>query len=218
MRRLCLLIFALRRFFNEPINSICIPADRLHAGNGAHLCLPATRYGDQPIASITIPCGMEAPGSSVFAATCSRSRGRRILFVPQSRTKGVPSPHDDEVGKEKARGAADRVVTACTNPSPQLSRRSSLAGTRTGQLPKSFILPVAVWLSHRKRGHTAHSKGFASACAGPFVAKRMECGICRRFDLDCVSGPGKREWRRWKIVGPWRTLMVSRAIGLAASP
>lgn len=49
LRRLCLLIFDFRRFFNEPISSIYIPAYRPPARN----MLPprgfAIRYEDQPI-------------------------------------------------------------------------------------------------------------------------------------------------------------------------
>jgi len=93
LRRLCLLIFALRRFFNEPINNICIPADRLHANRGAHLCLPAALGGDQPIASITIACGIIALPSRQFDT--DRTRGPPPpLRHPPARSARFPAAAD----------------------------------------------------------------------------------------------------------------------------
>src|ERR1017187_5421368 len=50
-----------------------MPADRLHAGSGAHLGPPAALCGDQPIVSVTIPCGNKPLSSSVLARTCARA-------------------------------------------------------------------------------------------------------------------------------------------------
>jgi hypothetical protein len=53
----------------------------------------------------------------------------------------------------------------------------------------SFVPPApAAWFGPRKRGHTAHSKGFAHSSAGPAGAKRLECGVSRRFGVDVVNG------------------------------
>jgi hypothetical protein len=48
-RRLCLLIFAFRRFFSEPIINYCIPAHRPGSASATHLRLPAILCEDQPI-------------------------------------------------------------------------------------------------------------------------------------------------------------------------
>src|SRR5271166_5484641 len=48
---------------------------------------------------------------------------------------------------------------------------------------------VAAWLYPRKRGHTVHSKGFASSWAGPLAAERVESGVFHRSGLDLVNGP-----------------------------
>jgi len=58
-----------------------------------------------------------------------------------------------------------------------------------GPLTKSFSSPAADGLRPRKRGHTAHSRGFASSYAAGLVAKRLECGAFPRFGLDFVNGP-----------------------------
>jgi len=58
-----------------------------------------------------------------------------------------------------------------------------------GPLTKSFSSPAADGLRRRKRGNTAHSRGFASSYATGLVAKRLECAGCPRFGLDFVNGP-----------------------------
>jgi NADH-quinone oxidoreductase subunit M len=54
---------------------------------------------------------------------------RSILSEPPLRSEGIPSPHDEGVGRGPGRGGVD---TAGTNPSPQPSPRSSLAGRGSG--------------------------------------------------------------------------------------
>jgi len=51
-------------------------------------------------------------------------------------------------------------------------------------------LGTGLWGEGRKRGDAAHSKGFASSCAGNVVAKRFECGAFRRFGGALVRGCG----------------------------
>ena len=65
-------------------------------------------------------------------------------------------------------------------------------GSVTSPLTKSFSSPAADGLRPRKRGHTAHSRGFASSYAAGLVAKRLECGAFPRFGLDFVNGPAQR--------------------------
>ena len=65
-----------------------------------------------------------------------------------------------------------------------------VAGKSAGPLTKSFSSPAADGLRPRKRGHTAHSRGFASSYAAGLVAKRLECAVCPRFGLDFVNGSG----------------------------
>src|ERR1035437_7318050 len=62
----------------------------------------------------------------------------RAHLGPPPRPKRVP--HDEGVGSGSGRGASNRVVTACTNPSPQPSTRSSLAGRVRG--PAAPVLPA----------------------------------------------------------------------------
>ena len=69
-------------------------------------------------------------------------------------------------------------------------KRDGMVRHLAGPLTKPLVMLVAEWLCARKRGYAAHSKGFASSCAGPLVAKRLDCGVFRRFDLNFVNGAG----------------------------
>jgi NADH-quinone oxidoreductase subunit M len=56
----------------------------------------------------------------------------RISSEPPLQSTGIPSPHDEGVGRGPGRGVSEHVATAGTSPSPQPSPRSSLAGRGSG--------------------------------------------------------------------------------------
>ena len=72
MRRLCLLIFDFRRFFNEPISSICIPAYRPSARNKLPPRGFAIRCGDQ---SIVANCHIVREERPIVKSVCERAPG-----------------------------------------------------------------------------------------------------------------------------------------------
>jgi len=68
----------------------------------------------------------------------------------------------------------------------RLGRSASIASLRFSRAKPLEIVILSGWSPAEKVPKP--SKGLASCCAGPLVAKRLECGVFRRFDLGLFDG------------------------------
>ena len=91
-------------------------------------CLRVLRQMDEMVARL----GERGLDTSRERAELAELRHRAGLSDLPLRSNGIPSPHDEGVGRGLGRGVPNSVVAAGTNPSPQPSPRSSLAERGSG--------------------------------------------------------------------------------------
>ncbi len=91
-------------------------------------CVRVLRQMDEMVARL----GERGLDTSRERAELAELRHRAGLSDLPLRSNGIPSPHDEGVGRGLGRGVPNSVVAAGTNPSPQPSPRSSLAERGSG--------------------------------------------------------------------------------------
>jgi hypothetical protein len=115
---LCLLIFAFRRFFIEPISSICIPAYRLPARNMLPPQGSAIRCEDQPIVAnchtvrderATVKSVCDGASGALGCSKAGRVQPKSEGPKAETRKKSEPIPQ----GKRAVQRAPSSKETAC---------------------------------------------------------------------------------------------------------